>query len=162
MSAAGGTYALLLTLEKDYLVEVGRLGSLHFQPGHYIYVGRARRRLFSRIKAHLHLHQRPHWHIDYLRQRAGVTGLWWALTPEPQECLWSQAVLSLPGALVPRPRFGASDCRCLTHLVYFNTAPSPSLFRRHLAKLGGQVPVHVWAEKELAEQMEYTRECRGR
>jgi len=38
-------------------------------------------------------------------------------TGKPLECLIAEAVVQTPGASVPVPRFGASDCRCAGHLV---------------------------------------------
>lgn len=40
------------------------------------------------------------------------------------ECLLAAAVGSLRGAAVAAPRFGASDCRCPSHLFYFKREPS--------------------------------------
>ena len=39
----------------------------------------------------------------------------------PLECVWSQALLELPGASAPVRGFGASDCHsgCEAHLVFF-------------------------------------------
>jgi len=36
-----GTYLLLLRLEEDREIEIGRLGSLFFPRGYYLYVGSA-------------------------------------------------------------------------------------------------------------------------
>jgi Uri superfamily endonuclease len=54
----------------------------------------------------------------------------WYLTSETvHEHTWAAALRSLPGASIPVPRFGASDCRCETHLLYFPQVPDFDAFR---------------------------------
>ncbi len=56
--------------------------------------------------------------------RCSLQLIWFNRIPRsatPLECRWSQALAELPGACVPLPGFGASDCRlgCPAHLVVF-------------------------------------------
>ena len=128
-----GTYALFLSLAVPARLSIGKLGAFTFPSGEYVYMGSARGPggLRARLQHHLRPAQRPHWHIDYLRTQAVVSGGVYVVQEEvpaeivvPLECAWSQALLALPGASVPAPSFGASDCRsgCVAHLIYFSAA----------------------------------------
>ncbi len=135
-----GSYALLMSLPRATSIDVGRLGWVDFPAGKYVYLGSARGPggLHARLGRHLRGYRRPHWHIDALRVHARVDLAWWVAEqscaaeencvaeagPEPilrAECRWSQALAALPGAFIPAPGFGATDCRagCPAHLVAF-------------------------------------------
>jgi len=118
-----GTYALLIRLERELTLTVGRLGMFVLAPGWYVYLGSALGGLEARIARHRRREKRLRWHIDYLLAQAELVEVWWAAGNKHQECRWAQAVLSLPGASVPISRFGASDCRCLAHLVALPQRP---------------------------------------
>lgn len=115
---APGTYALLLHLNSPAVFRVGRLGTLTFAPGYYVYIGSARGAggLRARVERHLRAEKRPHWHIDALAAHAAVQEVWWALSAQRLECAWARALSALPGVQQPAPGFGASDCACRTHL----------------------------------------------
>jgi Uri superfamily endonuclease len=122
--ALPGSYALHLTLpERLSALAVGRLGVFDFPAGEYIYLGSAHGPggLHARLAHHARPAVNPHWHLDYLRQKACLAGAWFAPARLPLECAWSQALLDLPGAGLPAPGFGAADCRhgCPAHLVSF-------------------------------------------
>jgi Uri superfamily endonuclease len=121
-----GTYALILNLPDSVAdICVGRLGRFHFPAGWYVYAGSARGPggLAARLARHLRSLKLLHWHIDYLRAYASPVEIWYATGMQRQECSWARALLGLSGASVPVPRFGASDCRCSTHLIHFTTPP---------------------------------------
>lgn len=90
-------------------------------PGRYVYVGSAHGPggLRARLGRHLRGDGRPHWHIDVLRAAARVEGYAYWTRDGVTECALAQALASLPGASIPLPHFGASDCRtgCPAHLV---------------------------------------------
>jgi Uri superfamily endonuclease len=117
-----GTYGLLLRLDGRWEVEVGRLGRFVFVAGYYLYVGSALGPggLAARLGRHLRGEKGPIWHIDYLRAVGVVTAVCWLESPVRYEHEWATVAQQLPGATIPVPRFGASDCRCSTHLVYFH------------------------------------------
>ena len=123
--AVKGSYALLLRLEETAVIQVGKLGEFAFTPGYYLYLGSALGSggLAARLRRHLTADKRPFWHIDYLRQRTAVASVWYAADGRNWEHSWAAAALELPGAAVPAPRFGASDCRCPTHLIFFADNP---------------------------------------
>jgi Uri superfamily endonuclease len=94
----------------------------------YVYVGSAwgPGGLAARVRRHIQGGKTRRWHIDYLRQWAHPVALWLAPN-EHVECTWVGHLLGLPGARVIVPRFGASDCRCAAHLIYFDTVPFDSI-----------------------------------
>ena len=131
-----GTYALLLELESPLELPVGRLGRIRFEAPYYLYFGSAfgPGGLGARINHHLQPARRPHWHIDHLRQMAGVVGVWHTNDAAHLECDWADAASALRGVL-PVPGFGSSDCGCYTHLLAALRLPSRSAFRRRLNAL---------------------------
>ena len=116
-----GTYALLLHLDAPMPLTVGRLGSFTFPAGDYVYVGSARGPggLRARVRRHARRAKRRHWHIDYLPGNARLAAVHAVVDAERRECAWAAALSRLPGAQVIAPGFGASDCRCPTHLLHF-------------------------------------------
>ena len=109
------TYQLLIRVEGDREVRVGRLGTFTFPAGRYVYTGSARRALEARVARHLSRTKRLRWHIDYLLAAPGVAieSVRRFATPE---CAANQAV----GGRVQVVGFGASDCRagCGSHLRF--------------------------------------------
>lgn len=133
MESNSGTYALVLEFAAPAKPEVGRLGSILFQLPFYVYVGNAfgPGGLRSRIKHHTKPIRSAHWHIDYLRQAANVIDVSHSAGDERAECDWSHVVSELCGAS-PVSRFGASDCRCQSHLFGFSALPKVVSFCRKL------------------------------
>lgn len=115
-----GTYALLLKLAACQMIQIGRLGELNVQPGYYLYVGSAfgPGGLAARVGRHLRKEKKLRWHIDYLRIACEVAEVWWTCDPVRRECEWASKLRELPGAVIPMPGFGSSDCECVAHLVW--------------------------------------------
>jgi len=135
-----GTYALLLRLEGLEEIVVGRLEKFAFPLGYYLYLGSALGGLRNRLARHSRPEKRLCWHIDYLLQRAQLLEVWNMASEEHLECLWAEVARNLPGAQVPIPRFGSSDCRCPSHLVSFAAKPDFALFEERLqARMPGAV-----------------------
>ena len=134
-----GDYILWLALPAPSLRVIGQLGAFFFPEGVYAYVGSARGAggLAGRIQHHQSPVLQPHWHIDYLRTVAGLEAVWWTAGAERLEHRWAAALAQLPAARVIAPRFGASDCRCASHLYHFEHAPAPEDF----ARLAGLLPL---------------------
>ncbi|HRQ42256.1 MAG TPA: GIY-YIG nuclease family protein [Chloroflexota bacterium] len=120
-----GSYLLLLHLEQAAWLPIGRLGRWNFDAGYYLYVGSALGPggLAARLRHHLSPLRRPFWHIDYLRDQAVVTAVWYRENPVRLEHTWATRMAQLPDATIPVPRFGASDCHCAAHLVYLREWP---------------------------------------
>jgi len=138
-----GTYALLLQLESGANVTVGRLGTMFFPAGYYVYVGSALGPggLAARLQRHLRAKKRLFWHIDHLLTQACIVT--WLVDDSGRrlECAWARALVSTLGVQVAVPRFGASDCRCATHLAYVGASAEPSWDRwqSSLAELGESI-----------------------
>ncbi len=124
-----GTYILLMNLANPQALTIGRLGRFEFAAGWYAYVGSAfgSGGLAGRLRHHLKPAPRPHWHIDYLRQVAPLVELCYTTSETRLECAWANALRQMPGAEIPIPRFGASDCRCEAHLFRFVIENRPTL-----------------------------------
>jgi sugar fermentation stimulation protein A len=120
-----GTYALVIYLPRAKTIRVGALGAFKFSRGYYVYIGSALNGLSARVARHLRLRDKKRfWHIDYLLEHAHVIDVWTRESAARLECKWARAALALPNARIVAPRFGASDCRCATHLVYLCTLNS--------------------------------------
>ena len=127
-----GSYVLTLIAPHATTIPVGRLGSLAVTPGCYLYVGSALGAggLAGRLRHHLRVTARPHWHIDYLRAVTELEAICWLASPARLEHAWAMALVQAPGCTVPMPRFGASDCRCPAHLFFLS---APGTWSRVLA-----------------------------
>ncbi len=119
-SSSRGTYLLLLELERETEITIGRLGTFSFPAGYYVYIGSALGYggLNARLARHRKHTKKFHWHIDYFLLYARIVGLKTDNSGERLECAWARAMLNMPGARVVAPHFGASDCNCPSHLVY--------------------------------------------
>lgn len=127
-----GTYVLILNLPRPVTLHIGKLGRFQFPAGRYAYVGSAcgPGGLAARLRRHLRTSKTLHWHVDYLRAHARPIQVWYAVGSRERECVWAQALAGLPGASIPAPRFGASDCCCPAHLVHFAAPPDRAAFAR--------------------------------
>jgi Uri superfamily endonuclease len=127
-----GTYALLLACKRSGRLRVGKLGQMALRPGVYVYVGSARGPggLAARITHHRRVSARPHWHVDYLRAVCDPVEVWFLTAADFHEHAGAGAGAELPGAAMPLPRFGASDCHCAAHLFWFDHPPALRTFRR--------------------------------
>lgn len=140
-----GTYVLILNLPRPTSIAVGRLGRFYFPAGWYAYVGSALGPggLAGRVSHYLRSPRSLHWHVDYLRVAAWSVEAWYVVGTQDRECAWAKALLGLPGASTPVPRFGASDCRCPTHLIYFAAPPDRAAFARAVGESVSQERLNV-------------------
>lgn len=113
-----GTYCLIIEVKKKSALKVGRLGQLEFKSGFYIYVGSALNSLESRVNRHLSSKKKLHWHVDYLLNdtNSKIKEIIFSIGDEKIECFLASLISdnSLHVA-----RFGCSDCKCHSHLFYF-------------------------------------------
>jgi Uri superfamily endonuclease len=102
--------------------------------GCYVYVGSAYGPGGSavRIQHHQRVAARPHWHIDYLRAICPLVEVWFTTDATRCEHSWATALARMPGAGVPMPGFGSSDCECEAHLFCFAHRPSIKAFRQRV------------------------------
>ena len=136
MAVEKGIYALIIAVESETTIVVGKLGEFAFPTGYYIYVGSARGGLFQRVSRHLREDKRLRWHVDYLLEVAKVVEVWYTLDEKSQECLWALAAKEMPPAQIIIPGFGSSDCRCPSHLIYLPRLPSFERFQKRLGDEG--------------------------
>ena len=123
MSRKGGTYVLIIMVEAPLCLQTGKLGLCDLPEGYYTYAGSALGGLDGRLKRHFRTDKRYHWHIDYILKSASIAEIWYTYNEQRLECIWNRAIARLKGATHPVPKFGASDCRCLTHLTHFAAPP---------------------------------------
>jgi 7,8-dihydropterin-6-yl-methyl-4-(beta-D-ribofuranosyl)aminobenzene 5'-phosphate synthase len=113
--AIKGSYILLIKLAEEQTTTIGSRQNIHFPSGYYAYVGSAMGGFKSRLSRHLQGNKKPHWHIDYLLQKASINGIIRCETKDRIECVIAQALSrqfdSVPG-------FGSSDCKCRSHLFF--------------------------------------------
>lgn len=118
---AGGVYILKIKLEEEKEIKIGALGLQTFRPGYYFYAGTAQKNFEARIKRHYSQSKNFHWHIDYFLDQANLKKDFSFKLPAVGECFLAH-VLIKAGGLTPIEGFGASDCKCGSHLIYFSFA----------------------------------------
>lgn len=135
-----GTYVLAIALGSDHDIEVGALGTLHFDEGVYCYVGSAMNGLDQRVSRHISKDKRVRWHIDRLTMAADSVEAYESYPIHIPEC--TLARMAEGCGMTPSHRgFGCSDCDCPTHLFMSDedsirrlvSAADLSVFRDHRA-----------------------------
>ncbi|MDD1710030.1 MAG: GIY-YIG nuclease family protein [Methanoregulaceae archaeon] len=111
-------------------LKIGSLGQVTFPQGWHVYTGSAQGPGgLARISRHIRVKREgirsPHWHVDYLLVHPGfeLISVACAQTSEQSdEC-------RISGLLThdPVPGFGCSDCRCRSHLAYFEVNPEKEI-----------------------------------
>ena len=129
-------YVLVLSSRSTDLIQRGRLGALRLRSGFYVYVGSALGPggVRARLAHHRKLSRRPHWDIDYLRAHSKVEDIWYCLDDRRLEHIWAERIGLAEGASVPLVGFGSTDCRCASHLFFFEQRLSRERFRQLLGK----------------------------
>ena len=116
-----GSYLVILHLKRKSNIQIGRLGSISFRKGFYIYVGSAMANLSKRMERHRHTRKRHHWHIDDLRAVAEFHSALAIRSSDRLECEIARAFSEIAEWTVPG--FGSSDCSCETHLFGMSKDP---------------------------------------
>jgi len=116
-----GSYLLILNLKRDRRIDVGKLGTVVFRKGFYIYVGSAMANLTKRMSRHRHLRKRHRWHIDELRAVTQFHSVLPIRSSERIECQVAKAMSEIAEWSVPR--FGSTDCSCDSHLFGMSADP---------------------------------------
>lgn len=113
-------YAIHLKIDHPMAITVGKLGHFHLNEGIYIYVGSAKKNIQARINRHLQLEKTNRWHFDYIRPFGYITKI---ITYEQSigECSLAEKLRKQVSGVYPIKGFGSSDCRCFSHLIYYNT-----------------------------------------
>ncbi len=113
-----GAYVLLIELGAPLALEVASLACAVLPAGRYAYCGSAYGPggLKARIGRHLRADKAHRWHVDHLTGAGRIVDF--RAVPGGRECDLLDRLLEAPGAVVPVPGFGSSDCRaCPAHLV---------------------------------------------
>lgn len=122
-----GAYVLVTELKKNSKIMIGKLGVIDFPKGYYCYIGSALGKsmnLKNRIGRHKKLNKEKsgklHWHIDYFltNQSAKIIQIDKINSDERIECKISQMFEKTSKDSVHG--FGCSDCKCRSHLYYFD------------------------------------------
>jgi len=115
MTVRRGTYALLIALGSDSVLDVGALGEVPFLSGCYCYVGSAMGGLDQRVSRHISKDKKVRWHIDRLTTVADSVEAYESYPDYVPEC--GLARMAEEAGMEPFALgFGCSDCRCRTHL----------------------------------------------
>ncbi len=142
-----GTYVLTLAAEVSHRIVVGKLGSIDIRPGFFLYVGSAfgPGGLAARLGHHLRPASSLHWHIDNLKGCLVPADVWVSADPCRREHEWAAVLVAMPGAVMPLAGFGASDCRCSSHLYFFEKAVKLNSFRRRVRRVSpDHAPIRRW------------------
>ncbi len=137
-SITKGTYALILSFKTDPNIQIGKLGRFKFPKGHYVYVGSAfgPGGLNARLTHHLNFAVKPHWHIDYFKEKAIITNIRIDETGKKLEHKWASILKKRKDNFIPVKKFGASDCKCTSHLFHFKEPPE-------IKEIGKEIPFSI-------------------
>ena len=115
-----GTYCLLIRLENDQTIEIGKKGKINFIKGYYVYIGSAMNSLDGRIRRHLGNEKKLHWHVDYLLENhySRINDVYLSDDGIKHECELAGLIASEGAEILG---FGCSDCKCNSHLIYFSS-----------------------------------------
>ncbi|MFC1509706.1 DUF123 domain-containing protein [Candidatus Omnitrophota bacterium] len=140
-----GSYIVLMKVEEECPIQVGRLGEINFHSGYYAYVGSAFTNLEKRIHRHFSTEKKVFWHIDYLLEKAEIFEALYSEISVKQECRiigrMSEKFASVSG-------FGCSDCSCRSHLFY--TKSREELYtaaREALAQFSDTGNIHQYTKR---------------
>ena len=144
LSPDQGTYALIMNCRKSTRLSVGKLGHMLLQPGFYIYVGSSRGPggIRARVSRHRRRKKKLHWHIDYLRQQTALIETWTMTGTTNYEHDWAAALAAK--YTTAHKRFGASDCRCSSHLFYAAARPPPDTIDTLCHDMAGKFEVKIF------------------
>ncbi len=117
-----GSYLLVLENPAETTTNIGKLGTIKFQKGWYVYVGSALNSLDSRLKRHQRKRKKHFWHIDYIASTIMKTKKVYPIRrSERIESQLAQAVEQLSDGAIKG--FGTSDAPDGSHLFYFSSSP---------------------------------------
>jgi len=120
-----GIYVLILRLNEDTDIIVGKLGELKFRTGFYAYIGSALGTGgFKRVTRHFNVANGKSfvrkWHIDYLLPQTEVISAVLLPTDDALECTVAE---EFGGIFKGITGFGCTDCACRSHLFFSGTNP---------------------------------------
>jgi len=115
-----GIYLLIIRLETDLDLAIGKVGIINFKRGYYYYIGSALGTGgFKRVTRHFDVASGKNltrkWHIDYILPHSDVICALLLPTDEALECRAAKELMQHFDII---PSFGCSDCRCKSHLFF--------------------------------------------
>ncbi len=119
-------YIILYNLQESLTLQIGKLGEFQFPCGYYLYVGKDKRNIRSRVSRHISRNKNNRWHIDYL-SRYAMPVFMQMLAGERNECDLVSHFSELGGRILISG-FGSSDCNCKSHLLYYAEITSLEMF----------------------------------
>lgn len=130
---AKGAYCLIIKLNKNKRIKIGKLGFINFKKGYYCYIGSALNNLEKRIERHKRKNKKLKWHIDYFLRYEKIVDVIKIKTNKRIECLLSKKIEKIADDKIKN--FGCSDCKCSSHLYHFKTNPirviKDKLYKNH-------------------------------
>ena len=135
-TACSGAYILLIRTSRPVAIAVGTLSRATLLPGWYAYAGSARGPggIAARVRRHLAAEKTARWHVDHLTLAAREIHP--LAFPGDSECRLMRALAALPGATIPLPGFGASDCAaCPAHLIALPPQGRLTEFKQTMARM---------------------------
>lgn len=134
LDAVAGTYVIVMQADKAAQPQVGSIGSIKINVGHYLYIGSAfgPGGIKARVSRHCKTSKTKHWHLDYLREYLEPVEVWFTHDKTRREHEWAGLLASQP-KLKSVASFGCSDCRCNSHLFFQFPRPRVAQFRKVVA-----------------------------
>ena len=122
-----GSYMLVMKLDEDTRIPIGKRPPVEFPAGFYCYVGSAMNSLEKRICRHTSAAKKKHWHVDWFLDHARIVDVKRCESNKRLECSISDDVARIADD-TPVKGFGSSDCvACYAHLHRFGEDPKELL-----------------------------------
>jgi len=145
-------YSLFIPVESETYLKIGSLGLQRFERGWYVYVGSSMKYGLRRICRHLRNEKKLRWHVDYLVKRYPPSHVLFAEVKRKMECEIARRIKDVSSAEISN--FGCSDCRCSSHLFWFEKFSDALYTALEIYKALG-----LHAEFKSAEEL--LRECQA-
>ena len=122
-----GIYILILRLDQESHIQIGKFGNFQFRKGFYAYIGSALGTGgFKRVDRHFNVaagkNPTRKWHIDYLSSKSKIVCAILLPTEDAIECKLARRLIKISGISIISG-FGCTDCMCETHLIYSENEP---------------------------------------
>ena len=126
-----GVYVLILKLDQELDIQIGKFANLHFRKGFYAYIGSALGTGgFKRVERHFNVatgkNPTRKWHIDYLLPKSKIVQAILLPTEDAIECKLARRLIKISGISIISG-FGCTDCICNTHLIYTENEPKSTI-----------------------------------
>ncbi len=125
ISANSGIYLLELFIDNPGLIASDRFNKFKLNAGYYYYCGSAQKNLKSRIRRHLSLNKKIHWHIDHFTTGTKFIERIWVFenAEREMECRLADFLENRLKFTHPIKNFGNGDCTsgCISHLLFSQT-----------------------------------------